>query len=161
MTNALVTLSSRAVYGPRKGQNPEDPWVITRHAVWARTMRCRVWLRAEQLSDTGFLHFWPVDSRPSYGLVWVTSGLRVYDPHSTFKIIVQAPFGSPYGFLTGLQNSDGFRMGSFDFLAYSCSNTRMASARAHMKSTCTRTLWKHRGHARVIQIRCLKHTENP
>ena len=57
-----------------KGQSPEDPWVIRRHAVMGHTIfkyfwRVRapynVWLKAEQLSDTGFLPFWPVDSRLS------------------------------------------------------------------------------------------------
>ena len=39
--------------------------------------------------------------------------------------------------------------------------THMAPAQAHMKSTYTCLLWKHRGHACVIEIRFLKHTENP
>ena len=72
MTNAPVTLSSRAFYGSRKGQSPEDPW----HAVWPRTI-FKIFLthtgaynvysryQGEQLSDTGFLPLWPVDSRPS------------------------------------------------------------------------------------------------
>ena len=55
------------------------------------------------------------------------TGSQVYDPHSAFKLIVQAPCGSPYGFLMGLQNPYGAGMDSFDFLAYRCSNTCMAS----------------------------------
>ena len=70
MTNAPVILSSRAVYGPRMGQSPEDPWVIKPHATWTRTTfkifwlirsPYNVWLKAEQLSDTGFLPFWHTD----------------------------------------------------------------------------------------------------
>ena len=38
-------------------------------------------------------------------------GKQVYGPHSSFKMIVQAPSGPPYG----LQNAYGSRMGSFDF----------------------------------------------
>ena len=36
MIIAPVTFISNAVYEPRKGQIPEDPWVITWHAMWAR-----------------------------------------------------------------------------------------------------------------------------
>ena len=82
---------------------------------------------------------------------------RPYGPHSAFKIIVQAPCG----FLMGSQNPYGSFMGRFDVLAYICSKPRIASARVHMTSTCTCPFWKHRGHACVIEIRCLKQREKP
>ena len=47
-------------------------------------MPYNVWLKAEQLSDTGFLPVWPVDSRLSYGPVRV-----IYGP---------AGISSPFGF---------------------------------------------------------------
>ena len=91
-------------------------------------------------------------------------GPQVYGPHSAFKIIVQAPCESLIGSLRGLKSVRVLHaVGSFDFLviANRCSKIRMASARAHMTSTCTCPLWKHRGHACVIEIRFLKHTANP
>ena len=220
-----------------------------------------VWLKAEQLSDTGFLPLWPIDSHPQYGPIWVTyRPTGIWIPFGFKDNHIQPPpCGSPYRFLTELQNPYGSRMGSFDFLAYRCSKTCMASARTHMTSThiysvpvlsqytthpyqseyakksisaktklhgnthtntqttnqCsiyysfrihgqtaffqknlhftiqfnyhifaaffflthfsqtiikfaliktsgnTLPLWKHRGHARVIEVQCLKHTDNP
>ena len=71
---------------------------------------------ADQLSGTGFLiPFWPLEVVRRMGSYGSHLDLQVYDPHLAFKIIVQVPFGSPYGFLRGLQNPHGSRMGSFDF----------------------------------------------
>ena len=118
-----------------------------------------------------FVVFWPykhngkrflrrrsIDSRTGpYG---TNTGPEVYDTRWAFKIIKQAPCGYIIIFLTGLRNPYGFRMGSFDSLCLWVFKTRMTFARAR-KTSVRAPFGTHRGYVRALEIRGLKHTENP
>ena len=127
MTHTLVTLSSRAVYGPCKGQSPENPWVNACVGPQISDPRLvfKVNLQTPFASIVGFLRCFEICTGPACavltGFTCGCSRTRITSARAHMTSAC-APYGTPRGTHGFLAHKDP--VGSL----YACDNAHRRSS---------------------------------